>query len=492
MKQEPITKKLSDGLNEIIAFWGLSGAVNVEQHEVTCFTSAFGYSDREKSNIKNTSESTYAIKWTEGGFVEYAIMSLVEKGLLKLDDTIERFIPQYVHSGRITVENLLMHTSGIPDYANNVRLVESERLNRDADEDLVLSEEERIKAAEADFSEVIKLVGDKQLMFEPGKRITQDKSRTDWVFLSYIYESLSNESLKAYIQREFIDKLGLKSTAFGYFPSTVSYMLKHEDEHFRVEYNEENSEFLTLTIGELARIGTAMTNGSLLGSAAWKKGIKQNNRNKGILFDSKNGFYLRRFSALGTMGLILYDSLSGFIVTVLLNEYETYRYEKGLDRKFTYDIQRLIEELTTYPDKPEFVEYTRKNFSDVINLELSEEQYEYVDDVRSCLCFAYSDKKVKTFVLSDHGRAIGITLLRADKSSGEYHIEIIIIDRRYQNRGYGKVLLKKAIDWLTSKGAKTLEIEVVRSNEVAKRLYESVGFKVVRAEYDECDLRLYL
>ena len=52
--------------------------------------------------------------------------------------------------------------------------------------------------------------------------------------------------------------------------------------------------------------------------------------------------------------------------------------------------------------------------------------------------------------------------------------------------------MKKAIDWLTSKGAKTLEIEVVRSNEVAKRLYESVGFKVVRAEYDECDLRLYL
>lgn len=50
-------------------------------------------------------------------FTAVAILQLVEKGLLGLRDSLQKFIPDYPSKGHtITIENLLTHTSGIRDY----------------------------------------------------------------------------------------------------------------------------------------------------------------------------------------------------------------------------------------------------------------------------------------------------------------------------------------------------------------------------------------
>jgi hypothetical protein len=43
-------------------------------------------------------------------------LSLVEDGRLALDATLDRFVPEVPHAARITVEQLLRHTAGIPNY----------------------------------------------------------------------------------------------------------------------------------------------------------------------------------------------------------------------------------------------------------------------------------------------------------------------------------------------------------------------------------------
>ena len=57
-----------------------------------------------------------------------AIMQLVEEGKLKLDQTIDQYLPAHLlekvpNAKSATIANLLSHTSGIPDYADNMDLM---------------------------------------------------------------------------------------------------------------------------------------------------------------------------------------------------------------------------------------------------------------------------------------------------------------------------------------------------------------------------------
>jgi len=43
---------------------------------------------------------------------------LVEEGRLALDDVLARFVPEVPEASRITIEQLLRHTAGIPNYGS--------------------------------------------------------------------------------------------------------------------------------------------------------------------------------------------------------------------------------------------------------------------------------------------------------------------------------------------------------------------------------------
>ena len=55
-------------------------------------------------------------------FVAVLVLQLVAEKKLGLDDTVERWLPGLVPNGdRITVRQLLAHTSGLADYAETRR-----------------------------------------------------------------------------------------------------------------------------------------------------------------------------------------------------------------------------------------------------------------------------------------------------------------------------------------------------------------------------------
>src|SRR5258708_20196464 len=50
-------------------------------------------------------------------FTAASVLLLQERGQLRVEDEITKFLPDYpTHGQKITVENLLTHTSGIPSY----------------------------------------------------------------------------------------------------------------------------------------------------------------------------------------------------------------------------------------------------------------------------------------------------------------------------------------------------------------------------------------
>ncbi len=93
---------------------GFNGCVMVAKDGVPIYSGAFGYGDYyDKDTL--TLESSIQLASVTKTFTSSAILLLVEKGFLSLDDSIQKFFPEFPYSG-ITVKLLLSHRSGLPDY----------------------------------------------------------------------------------------------------------------------------------------------------------------------------------------------------------------------------------------------------------------------------------------------------------------------------------------------------------------------------------------
>ena len=85
------------------------------------------YAHGKMSNANNATvdENTiFSIGSTTKVFTTILLADMVDKGLVKLDDPIEKYLPSYVtvpqYKGhKITVEDLATHTSGLPEFPGN-------------------------------------------------------------------------------------------------------------------------------------------------------------------------------------------------------------------------------------------------------------------------------------------------------------------------------------------------------------------------------------
>src|ERR1700751_1310744 len=81
------------------------------------FRKAYGMASLEL-NIPNKPENVFRIASMSKQFTAVCILQLAQKGKLNLQDDIRKYIPEYnSHNRKITIENLLNQTSGIPSYS---------------------------------------------------------------------------------------------------------------------------------------------------------------------------------------------------------------------------------------------------------------------------------------------------------------------------------------------------------------------------------------
>ena len=71
----------------------------------------------EKDGVTLESQDTvFDMASVSKTFTAVSVLQLAEKGKLKLDDTLDTYFPEYETGKKITINNLLHMTSGIPDY----------------------------------------------------------------------------------------------------------------------------------------------------------------------------------------------------------------------------------------------------------------------------------------------------------------------------------------------------------------------------------------
>ena len=95
-----------------------SVAIGVMRGADVVLARGYGQADLEL-DVPATAETVYRIGSITKQFTSTAIMQLVERGQISLDDEITKFFPDYPTQGhRVTIHHLLTHTSGIKSYTS--------------------------------------------------------------------------------------------------------------------------------------------------------------------------------------------------------------------------------------------------------------------------------------------------------------------------------------------------------------------------------------
>lgn len=137
-------------------------------------------------------------------FVAVVVMQMVQEGKVGLDEPIETYLPglikgEGIDASRITVRQLLQHTSGLPEYTDTVP---------------GRSDIFQIKDHYAQPRDLLDTALSKPAAFEPGTQWAY--TNTNYVVLGMLIERVSQRPVGEQIDQRIIKKLGLSHT---YFPA---------------------------------------------------------------------------------------------------------------------------------------------------------------------------------------------------------------------------------------------------------------------------------
>ena len=122
---------------------------------------------------------------------------------------------------------------------------------------------------------------------------------------------------------------------------------------------------------------------------------------------------------------------------------------------------------------------TRENLEEVLSLKVAEGQEKYVISNAESLSRAYVySETAYPFAVYDDKTIVGFIMMGYYEVKAYYTLWEFMIDRKFQNKGYGRQALKLGLDFIRDRfGPVDIYTGVTPGNIIAKKLYESVGFE---------------
>lgn len=167
--------------------------VEVASNGELLFSGSFGYADLEQ-RTPVTRDTVFKFASITKEFTAAAVLKLAEEGRLKLNDTLARHVPELPAAAKVRIYDLLVHSSGIPDYAEDVEGQKTKSVARMPEEML------------AWIAELTP-----RLDFEPGSKWAY--SNSNYALLGLIIERVSGQPLKEVFHERLFTPAGLVATA---------------------------------------------------------------------------------------------------------------------------------------------------------------------------------------------------------------------------------------------------------------------------------------
>jgi diamine N-acetyltransferase len=119
-----------------------------------------------------------------------------------------------------------------------------------------------------------------------------------------------------------------------------------------------------------------------------------------------------------------------------------------------------------------------KNWRSVSSLEVAPEQRDFVmSPIYYLALCAYDDIGWRPLAITVDGTVVGFLMWAVDPADGSCWLGGVMIDRRYQGRGYGRQAMQLALDRLAERhGFTEFALSYNPKNTAARALYASLGF----------------
>ena len=125
-------------------------------------------------------------------------------------------------------------------------------------------------------------------------------------------------------------------------------------------------------------------------------------------------------------------------------------------------------------------EITADHLEVVLKLKVSKEQENFVSTTAYSLAQAYVYREnAYPFAIYADDTLVGFIMFGFYELRNQYTLWKFLIDEKYQNKGYGKMALALGIEYMKKQyDIKEMYTGVAIDNDVAERLYHSVGFQL--------------
>ncbi|MCP2027928.1 CubicO group peptidase (beta-lactamase class C family) [Flavobacterium sp. HSC-32F16] len=219
-------KQIDDLLSKYNEYGQFNGSALVAENGKIILKKGFGQANMEW-NIPNQPDTKFRLGSISKQFTAFLIVKLAEEGKLKLDVPITTYLPDYPkeNGDKITIHNLLTHTSGITNYTSAPNFLKDKAKN---------------PYTPAEF---VKTFDKLPLDFKPGEKFSY--SNSGYFLLGYIIEKITGKTYEQYLQETIFTPLKMVNS--GYDHSDV--ILKNRAAGYEKQgKNFVNSSFIDMSI----------------------------------------------------------------------------------------------------------------------------------------------------------------------------------------------------------------------------------------------------
>ncbi|MBC2177039.1 beta-lactamase family protein [Listeria booriae] len=250
-----------------------NGTAYIVKDNQVILNQGFGIANKTLGKMTND-KSLYIIGSMQKAVVATAIMQLQEKGLLNVEDPINKYFPDFPNGKNIKIKNFLGHTSGINGRKKGNQPITSEQILRD------------IEAG--------------GIYRQPGKWDYRDDN---YAVMGRLIEVLTNQTLTNYLKQHIFTPARMTQTGIGdgFFTNpneAVSYKLSNGT-LIKNPYLQDNSQLfgagnMYMPPKDIYLFDKALTSGKLISQASLTRMLQPGAGDYGFGFYDRNTFYISR------------------------------------------------------------------------------------------------------------------------------------------------------------------------------------------------------
>jgi CubicO group peptidase (beta-lactamase class C family) len=236
-----------------------SGTVLIAKDGKVLLRKSYGMANQELG-VPSSPEMIYRIGSITKTFTALSILQLEEKGKLSVQDPVVKYVPEVPQAWqKITIDQLLSHTSGIPQFMNAAAY-------QKADDPL------RVEKALQDYST-------QPLLSAPGEKFAY--SNSGYVLLGRVIEKLSGMTYEQYLDSNILKPAGLENTGYDHGRTILKNRASgyiYDGDHLANAYMGEmtgphSAGALHSTVDDLYNFDQVLTDGKLFSKTLLEKAM---------------------------------------------------------------------------------------------------------------------------------------------------------------------------------------------------------------------------